>query len=181
MNTSSGIFFFSGRIKNPPSHPECKFSLCKYTRFLGHLLGIFCSSETQPSGSQDRTCTHVGCLPHAYTSSQGESGLTQGQGMGMTSWSPFLQNAWVAALCREWEGSGLGRNIEGSGVGVGFRGEVLRLCSYSLRGEDHRLQMGTVCAGVCVCVSGAFTCVHARAYLCTRMCVCVCVCVSEAA
>lgn len=57
---------------------------------------------------------HVDCLPHVYTSSQGELGLTQGQGMGMTSWSPFLRNAWVAALHREWEGSGLGRNIEGS-------------------------------------------------------------------
>ena len=120
---------------------------------------------------------HVDSLPHAYTSSQGELGLTQGQGMGTTNWSPFLQNAWVAALCREWEGSGLGRNIEGSGVGVGSRGEVLRLCSYSLGDEDHGLQMGTMCAGVCVCEWG----VHVCACSCLLVHVCVCVCVSEAA
>lgn len=71
--------------------------------------------------------------------------------MAKKAFSVFLQNGWVAALRREWEGSGLGRNIEGSGVSVGSRGEVLRLCSYSLGDEDHGLQMGP-CVQMCVCV-----------------------------
>ena len=151
MNKSSGIFFFFLEEERTPRVIQHASSLCANTRFLGRLLGIFCSSELQPSGSQDRTCTPVDCLPHADTSSQGELGLTQGQGMGTTNWSPFLQNGWVAALCREWEGSGLGRNIEGSGVSVVSRGEVLRLCSYSLGDEDHGLQMGP-CVQMCACV-----------------------------
>lgn len=115
---------------------------------------------------------HVDCLPHVYTSSQRELGLTQGQGMGMTSWSPFLQNAWVAALHREWEDSGLGRNIEGSVEGSALVGRSSDSAHTLLEVRTMDYKWGPCVQDVHVCVSGAFTCVHAHAYLYTHMCVC---------
>ena len=173
MNKSSGIFFFFfWKKKEPPESSRMQGLSVETHTFprtpLGHLLLIW-DTALRVSGQDLHACWLSSPCLHFIT---GRIRADPGSGDGDGKLEPISSECMGGCLAQ-----GVGRlwtreKYWGFSVGVGSHGEVLRLCSYSLGGEDHGLQMGSMYAGVYVCVSGAFTCVHAHAYLYTHTCVC---------